>query len=51
MHRIIPELGPALDAFLALPRPSRGVKTMIVNYEQMMLIRKHLGFLELEGGR
>jgi UDP-N-acetylmuramyl tripeptide synthase len=51
VHRIIPELGPALDAFLALPRPSRGVKTMIVNYEQMMLIRKHLGFLELEGGR
>ncbi|MGX5680321.1 Mur ligase family protein [Schumannella luteola] len=47
--QIIPELAPALDAFLALPKPSRGVKTMIVNYEQMMLVRKQLGFLELEG--
>lgn len=47
---VIPELGPALDAFLALPKPSRGVKTMIVNYEQMMFVRKQLGFLELEGG-
>lgn len=46
---VIPELAPALEAFLALPRPTRGVKTMIVNYEQMMFIRKHLGFLELEG--
>ncbi|MDO7882090.1 Mur ligase family protein [Salinibacterium soli] len=49
VHRVIPELAPALDAFLALPKPSRGVKTMIVNYEQMMLVRKQLGFLELEG--
>lgn len=48
--RVEPELGPALARFLALPRPARGVKTMIVNYEQMMLIRKRLGFLDLEGG-
>jgi UDP-N-acetylmuramyl tripeptide synthase len=47
---VVPELRPALSAFLDLPRPSRGNKTMIVNYEQMMLIRKHLGFLDLEGG-
>jgi UDP-N-acetylmuramyl tripeptide synthase len=47
---VVPELRPALTAFLDLPRPSRGNKTMIVNYEQMMLIRKHLGFLDLEGG-
>jgi UDP-N-acetylmuramyl tripeptide synthase len=47
---VVPELRPALNAFLDLPRPSRGNKTMIVNYEQMMLIRKHLGFLDLEGG-
>ncbi len=44
-----PSLKPALAHFLALPKPSRGVKTLIVNYEQMMLIRKELGFLDLEG--
>ena len=48
VESVVPELKPALEAFLALPRPSRGTKTMIVNYEQMMLIRKLLGFLELE---
>jgi UDP-N-acetylmuramyl tripeptide synthase len=47
---VLPELKEALAAFLRLPRPSTGVKTMIVNYEQMMLIRKQLGFLDLEGG-
>ncbi|GAA1444930.1 MurT ligase domain-containing protein [Leifsonia poae] len=47
---VVPELRPALNAFLALPKPSHGTKTMIVNYEQMMLIRKQLGFLDLEGG-
>ena len=40
---------PALDLFLALPPPERGRKVMLVNYEQMMLIRKRLGYLELEG--
>lgn len=45
---VVPELKPALEAFLKLPKPGRGTKTMIVNYEQMMLIRKLLGFLELE---
>lgn len=45
-----PDLKAALTAFLALPRPRIGLKTMIVNYEQMMLIRKQLGFLDLEGG-
>ncbi|MEF2977908.1 MurT ligase domain-containing protein [Subtercola sp. YIM 133946] len=40
----------ALKSFLALPRPTRGRKTMILNYEQMMSIRKILGFKELEGG-
>ncbi len=44
-----PALKPALASFLALPKPGRGVKTLIVNYEQMMLIRKELGYLELEG--
>jgi len=50
VHHVIPELSPALERFLALPKPSRGRKTMIVNYEQMMLVRKHLGYLDLEGG-
>ncbi len=49
VHTIEPDLAPALAAFLALPQPARGVKTMIVNYEQMMLVRKQLGYLELEG--
>jgi UDP-N-acetylmuramyl tripeptide synthase len=44
------DLRAALKQFLELPKPSRGLKTMIVNYEQMMLIRKQLGFLDLEGG-
>lgn len=44
-----PDLGRALAAFLALPRPARGRKTMLVNYEQMMLVRRQLGHLELEG--
>ena len=50
VDQVMPELRPALQAFLALPKPSRGTKTMIVNYEQMMAIRKQLGFLDLEGG-
>jgi hypothetical protein len=40
----------ALKAFLALPKPTSGHKVMILNYEQMMGIRKILGFKELEGG-
>ncbi|MEQ1735202.1 MAG: Mur ligase family protein [Rhodoglobus sp.] len=50
IHLVEPELAPALSAFLALPRPERGVKTLIVNYEQMMAVRKQLGALEMEGG-
>jgi UDP-N-acetylmuramyl tripeptide synthase len=44
-----PELGPALKRFLELPPPATGRKTLVVNYEQMMLVRKQLGYLELEG--
>ncbi len=40
----------ALKSFLARPAPATGHKVMILNYEQMMLIRKILGFKELEGG-
>lgn len=45
---VIPELGPALDRFLALPKPAHGMKVMLVNYEQMMTIRKRLGYLDME---
>jgi UDP-N-acetylmuramyl tripeptide synthase len=51
VQTVEPELKPALEKFLALPKPSKGMKTMIVNYEQMMLVRKQLGYLELEGRR
>ena len=51
VHAVEPDLKPALEKFLALPKPGRGVKTMIVNYEQMMFIRKALGYLEMEGGK
>lgn len=46
---IEPDLGAALDRFLALPRPARGRKTMIVNYEQMIEIRRRLGQSGIEG--
>ena len=49
VRAIEPELAPALKRFLAMPKPATGRKTLVVNYEQMMLIRKHLGYLELEG--
>jgi hypothetical protein len=49
VRAIEPELTPALKRFLALPKPSTGRKVLVVNYEQMMLIRKQLGYLELEG--
>ncbi len=49
VRAIEPELAPALRAFLALPKPATGRKVLVVNYEQMMLVRKQLGFLELEG--
>ncbi|MCU1417243.1 MAG: UDP-N-acetylmuramyl tripeptide synthetase, partial [Schumannella sp.] len=49
VHAVEPELAPALKRFLEMPPPVHGRKTLIVNYEQMMLIRKHLGYLELEG--
>lgn len=46
-----PDLATALAAFLALPKPARGQKTMIVNYEQMMFIRRLLDLPDLEGDK
>jgi len=48
---IEPDLKKAIDLMRALPQPSIGVKTWIVNYEMMMLARKQIGFLELENQR
>ncbi len=49
VRAIEPDLGTALKRFLAMPKPTTGRKTLVVNYEQMMLVRKQLGYLELEG--
>ncbi len=47
----MPELKPALQPASSRCRSRRAARRpMIVNYEQMMLIRKQLGFLDLEGG-
>ena len=50
VRNVEPDPDKAVEWFLALPRPSQGLKVMLVNYELMMSIRKRLGFLELEGG-
>ncbi len=42
VRSIEPDLAPALKRFLAMPKPSTGRKVLVVNYEQMMLIRKQL---------
>jgi UDP-N-acetylmuramyl tripeptide synthase len=46
-----PELRKAIELMRALPKPTAGLKTWIVNYEIMMLARKQIGFLELENQR
>lgn len=45
--KLIESESEALDYFLGLPGTE---KTAIVNYEQMMWLRKKLGLLDLEGG-
>ncbi|MBX3093207.1 MAG: DUF1727 domain-containing protein [Cryobacterium sp.] len=46
-----PDLNAAIDLMRALPSPTRGHKTWIVNYEQMMLARKRIGYLDMENQR
>ena len=46
-----PDLNKAIDLMRAMPAPSRGHKTWIVNYEQMMLARKRIGYLDMENQR
>jgi UDP-N-acetylmuramyl tripeptide synthase len=43
VDRIEPDLGRALDDFLALPEPERGVKTIIFSADSMRRTRAHLG--------
>ena len=38
-----PDLKAAIELMRAKPRPTTGMKTWIVNYEQMMLARKFIG--------
>ena len=45
--KLIESESEALEHFLSLPGSD---KTAIVNYEQMMWLRKKLGLLDLEGG-
>lgn len=44
-----PNTSAAVDAFLRLSPPSRGRKLLIVNYEEMMAIRRKLGASGIEG--
>ena len=43
VDRIEPDLGRALDDFLALPEPAHGVKTIIFSSDSMRRTRAHLG--------
>jgi UDP-N-acetylmuramyl tripeptide synthase len=49
--KVEPDLPKAIELMRAMPAPKSGMKTWIVNYEQMMLARKHIGFLNLENER
>jgi len=43
VERVEPDLGRALDDFLALPDPSTGVKTIVFSADSMRRTRAHLG--------
>jgi lipid II isoglutaminyl synthase (glutamine-hydrolysing) len=43
VERIEPDLGAALDAFLALPAPQHGIKTIVFTADSMRRTRAHLG--------
>jgi len=42
---IEPDLGTALDAFLALPAPRKGIKTVVFTADSMRRTRTHLGLV------
>ena len=43
MVRVEPDLAAALDHFLALPDPERGMKTIVFTADAMRRTRAHLG--------
>lgn len=43
VDRIEPDIPTAVEAFLALPAPERGVKTMVFTADSMRRVRAHLG--------
>ena len=43
VDRIEPDLPTAIDEFLALPKPTRGIKTIIFTADAMRRTRAHLG--------
>lgn len=43
VDRIEPDVGVALDAFLSLPKPTQGLKTIIFSADGMRRARAHLG--------
>ncbi|WP_353809871.1 Mur ligase family protein [Agromyces sp. SYSU T00194] len=46
IDRVEPDLGTALDEFLALPEPETGVKTIVFTADSMRRTRAHLGLAE-----
>lgn len=45
VDRVEPDIPTAVDAFLALPNPERGIKTIIFTADPMRRIRTHLGLV------
>jgi UDP-N-acetylmuramyl tripeptide synthase len=51
VDRIEPDLGRALDDFLALPEPATGLKTIIFSADSMRRTRAHLGLVTNKEGQ
>lgn len=49
-HEVIPNSKNALESYVEYIRDLGVRGTLITNYEQMMAIRKHMGFMDLESG-
>jgi hypothetical protein len=43
-----PDYFKAIEDFLALPKPSKGMKTVIYSADAMRRLRRHLGFTDPE---
>ena len=48
IDRVEPDLGRALDDFLAAPAPASGVKTIVFSADAMRRTRAHLGLTGAE---